>query len=151
MFNHLTESDKPSQPNYWFNAFYQKEARRSLNDYCLSVDFADMLGSNFSLGNTDSHTLCSNYETAMDKGEVYVFSTAKYVRSKKFNSAISNDDILTWTDEQEKIVSNTINEILELLELKDESFNKINTISSLQNYLIRYFDIYWIPILKSKQ
>lgn len=151
IFNPEIECDTSHSPDYWFKSFYTGSPNTTLNQYCISVDFADMLTSEFNLLSVNSHTICSDYDTAMNKGEVYVFSKAKYVPAKQFNSFLRFDQDLKNDNEIEKTSEETIQELLGILELKLAENSIFQTVNDLQNYLLSMYNIYWIPIVKKSK
>ncbi|WP_207494888.1 hypothetical protein [Aridibaculum aurantiacum] len=144
VFNNEFQNDKRDDADYWFKDFFDLEPSTSMQRYCISVDFSDMLTPEFDLDNVDTHTLCTDYKTGMGDGDIYLFSEAKHVNARKFNSALTYDNILNWEEEGDYTIRETEDQVREIFEINQ----KFESLSEIQSYLLSFYDIYWMPIVK---
>jgi hypothetical protein len=144
VFDNASHSPYSTSKSFWYHSFLTYSAKNALYGFITEVHVQDIISSRVLINANDDHRICYNFPDASSKTPAYVFSEEGRVRIHR--------GVSEYNDEQEDFIipsqeGNTIeSELKQLSDYTDVKplIDNLN-MSSMQLYLIRVYNIFWIP------
>jgi hypothetical protein len=144
IFDENTYSRNCSSLNFWYNTFLNSNPTFALLNFATDVEIKDILASAVAIGPTDNHRICYNYSDLLAGNPVHIFSDKGLVKMQKGVAEYDfNKEDFTMAFQGIGDVQREMSELSEITGYKSPD-EKVS-FREMQNFLMRVYNIYWIP------